>query len=201
LFRGESIVRLLQSHFKNFSFEDCKIPFRAVAADAKSGEEVIFKSGKLADAVRASIAIPVIFSPAEVGGKLFVDGGLVNPVPADVVRAMGADFVIAVDVSSKWAGEAKSDGVASIYSAFTNALDIVEYQLAKGRLAEADIVLRPPVMNYEWLKFDKVGEIINAGAEEARLHLGEIFKKTGYEERPKGIGEKFLDFLFHLDQD
>jgi len=201
LFGGESVAKFLGPHFKNLSFDDCKIPFRAVATDVKSGEAVVFKSGKLIDAVRASVAIPVIFSPVEVGGRLFMDGGLVNPVPADIARGMGADFVIAVDVSSKWTGETKGDDAAGIYAAFTNSLSIIEHQLAKESLKQADIILRPPVMSYDWLKMDRVGEIIDIGAEEARLHIKEIFKKTGYEERPKTIGEKFFDFLFHLDED
>jgi NTE family protein len=80
-------------------FRDLSIPFRAVAADLQTGGEVVLDSGSLLPALRASISIPGLFSPVWVGQRLLVDGGLVNPVPVNVVRNMGARRVIAVDVS------------------------------------------------------------------------------------------------------
>ena len=80
-------------------FRDLKLPFRAVATDLNTGGEVALNSGDLLEALRASISIPGVFSPVWVGRRLLVDGGLVNPVPVNAARAMGADTVIAVDVS------------------------------------------------------------------------------------------------------
>ena len=80
-------------------FRELNLPFRAVATDLDSGAEVVLSSGNLLEAVRASISIPGVFSPVWVGKRLLVDGGLVNPVPVNVARAMGAQVVIAVDVS------------------------------------------------------------------------------------------------------
>lgn len=198
LFRGDSVMKLMAAHFKDVKVENCKIPFSAVATDFKNGDEVVIKKGKLVEAVRASISLPIVFSPASLGSRLLIDGGFSNPVPADVVRAMGADFVVAVDVSSKWlnAPEEVLD-LKSIYSVISSSLSVVEYQLAKNILKSADLVLRPPVLNYGWLEFERAGEIISIGREEVELHLKEIRSKAGYPAPQKTVGEKFLDFLFH----
>lgn len=95
LLDGEKIYQLVSEEILTEKIEDTKIPFHTVATDLKTGKEYIFKNGSLVDAVRASISIPGIFTPF----KNLVDGGLVNPVPVDVVRNMGADIVIAVDLN------------------------------------------------------------------------------------------------------
>ena len=76
------------------------IPFRAVATDLVSGEAVVFEHGELAAVMRASMSVPAAFAPVEIGGRLLVDGGLVNNLPVDVVRRMGADIVIAVNIGT-----------------------------------------------------------------------------------------------------
>jgi NTE family protein len=81
-------------------FNKLPIPFRAVAADMETGHAVVLDHGDLGEAIRASISIPGVFSPSEYEGKLLVDGGIADNIPVDVVRAMGADIVIAVDVGS-----------------------------------------------------------------------------------------------------
>lgn len=82
------------------NFNDLKLPFAAVATDVHTGEEIIIENGSLVEAVRASISIPGVFTPVRHQNRFLVDGGIVNPVPADVVRTMGADRVIAVNVTS-----------------------------------------------------------------------------------------------------
>lgn len=201
LFRGDSAARMLKESFRNLDFKDCKVPFCALATDVKNGDEVVLRSGKLIDAVSASIALPIIFSPVRSGNKLLMDGGLANPVPADVVKKMGAEYVIAVDVSSRWANSPKEAmDTQSIYAAISSTLGIVEHQLAKNILRQADIVLRPPVLNFDWLDFGKAREIIDIGAEEVRLRLNEIRKGAGYTEPQRTFGEKFMDFMFHDDE-
>lgn len=196
LFRGDSVLRLLEKNFGSRKIEDCKIPFAAVATDVKNGDEVVLNKGKLADALRASSALPAVFSPVEIGGLVLFDGGLANPVPADVVRKMGADYVIAVDVSSRWiTSPEEAVSAKSIFEAMSAALSVIEYQLAKSVLEEADIVLRPPVLSFSWLDFGCAADIIRIGREEAKAHLKEIRKGAGIPEPPKTFGEKFMDFL------
>ncbi|MCK4401777.1 patatin-like phospholipase family protein [bacterium] len=95
---GEKIKELLRSIIGDIEFKDLKIPFRAVATDVTTGEEVVINSGSVAEAVRASISIPVLFTPVKFENKFLVDGGIVNPVPVSIARNMGAEFVIACNV-------------------------------------------------------------------------------------------------------
>lgn len=198
LFKGESIADKLRKELKNIKIEDLKIPFAALATDAKNGDEIRLKNGDLVDAVRASIALPIVFAPVAIDGNLLIDGGLVNPVPADVVKDMGADYVIAVDVSSRWfTAPEKLATTNDIYHVISSALSIIEYQIAKNILKSADLVLRPPVLSHNWLEFNKAQEIIKAGEKELELNLREIRRKTGYKKPAQTLAEKFLDFILN----
>ena len=100
MLKGEKLINFWRRNFADFDIEDSSIPFAAVATDLHSGAEVWLRHGSIARAVRASIALPGLFTPVVRDGRLLVDGGLVNPVPASLARAMGADIVIAVDLNS-----------------------------------------------------------------------------------------------------
>lgn len=99
LIDGRRIVEFIAEFVEDRCIEDLTQPFRAVATEVMTGEEIVFEKGPLIEAIRASIAIPGIFTPVVRDGKVMVDGGLVNPVPVRVAREMGADYVIAVDVN------------------------------------------------------------------------------------------------------
>jgi NTE family protein len=108
LVEGKRIRHFLGSLIGDKNFEDAKLPFAVVATDVLTGEEIIIKNGSLIEAVRASISIPGIFTPVVYQNRFLVDGGVVNPVPVDVVRDMGADIVIAVNVMSSLNAKAKN---------------------------------------------------------------------------------------------
>jgi len=95
---GRKVKELLKLMIGDIEFGDLKIPLACVAADIMTGEEVVIKEGSVLEAVRASISIPVVFTVAKWRGRYLVDGGLVNPVPVSVLKRMGADFIIAVNV-------------------------------------------------------------------------------------------------------
>jgi len=97
---GKKVFKMLSEYYKDILIEDLPVPYCAVAADILTGEEVRFSSGRVTDAVRASVAIPGVFTPFKFGGRVLVDGGIVNPVPVNVVREMGAEVVIAVDLNN-----------------------------------------------------------------------------------------------------
>jgi len=99
LIDGQRVVSLVRSHVGVSNIEDLPVPFCAVATDIQTGVEAIIKTGDLIDAVRASISVPGILTPVRLDGRVLVDGGLVNPVPVNAARNMGADFVIAVDLN------------------------------------------------------------------------------------------------------
>jgi NTE family protein len=104
LLKGRRLMGFFQQHFADRPIEQLKLPFAAVATALHSGAEIWLRSGSTLDAVRASIALPGLFTPALYDGTVLVDGGLVNPVPVSLARAMGADLVIAVDLATDLVG-------------------------------------------------------------------------------------------------
>lgn len=146
-------------------FDRLPVPFRAIATDIESGEMVVLGEGDLAEVIRASMAIPGVFSPVELEGRLLVDGGVTNNVPVDVVRQMGADVVIAVDIGDPLAGR---DELRSLVAISGQTVGLLTRKNMEPRLADADLVLRPPVAGYTFLQFSAATEILAAGVEAAR---------------------------------
>ena len=114
-------------------------PFAAVATQLETGERTVFVRGNTGQAVRASSSIPGVFEPVAIGKFHYVDGGVVSPVPVDAARQLGADFVIAVDISSKASG--KNPG--SVLGNINQSITIMGQQLGQQELARADVVIRP----------------------------------------------------------
>lgn len=198
LFRDPMITAVIENYLAGKKFSDCKIPFSAIATNVKTGAEEILDSGDLEEAIRASTALPVVFRPVETKGKLLMDGGFVNPVPADVVRKMGAEYVIAVDVSSRWV-DFSSDAVSihNLPSLIPKALMVIEYQIGKRIVETADMALHPAVLMNSWHDFSEAREIIQAGEVEVKNHIREILDGSHTPEKPKKLGTKFVDFLFY----
>jgi NTE family protein len=185
LIRGQRIEMILHSLIGDAEFKDLKIPFAAVATDLNTGEEVVIKKGSVIQAVRASISIPGIFIPVSFEGKWLVDGGLVNPVPVDVLRDMGANFVIAVNVlfeprrSRGTARPSKDDKVAevpNIFKTLFQSLYIMEYEIIRQRLPKADIIIAPDVSHIAAFEFHRGEEAMQAGYKAARYALPKIHK-------------------------
>lgn len=99
LFAGQTLLRFIRSYFGTREFHDLELPFACVATDIETSEEVVLREGRVAEAIRASCGLPLIFSPERIGGRYLVDGGLVNPVPTSVIGDMGADIMIAVNLT------------------------------------------------------------------------------------------------------
>lgn len=197
LFKGEALTKILTGLLGGKKIEQCSLPFRATATNVENGKGVILSEGSLVDAIRASIALPVVFQPVKIDGQLLMDGGVSNPVPADVVREMGADFVIAVDVSSRWIRIDNDLAEAqNVPSFIASAFAVVEYEVAQHILKQADLVLRPPVMTYDWLDFFRAKELIATGIEEVGRSLGKIRQQAGYpKQAPKTIIEAISNFF------
>jgi NTE family protein len=126
------------------SFDEMPTPFRTVATDLRKGEEVVFDKGPLFDAVRATMSMPAVFSPVEWHGKLLVDGGLVNNIPVDLVRKMGADIVIAValDVPED------AGGYTSILGVARQSMNVMITLNERRSLGQADLVLMPDLKGF-----------------------------------------------------
>ncbi|MFA6469155.1 MAG: patatin-like phospholipase family protein [Bacteroidota bacterium] len=153
--------------------EQLPIHFSAIATDLNSGEEINFTKGSLRDAVRASSAIPGIFPPVLIGNYFLVDGSASESVPAGRVREIGADRVLAVDVTRSLKTVEQPENVFDI---LYRTEDITSFHLSMVRLREADLVIHPRVRQRSWTDFDQAAEIIAAGEASARENLGEIKK-------------------------
>lgn len=153
--------------------ESLGIKFSAIATDLNSGEEINFTEGSLRTALKASSAIPGIFPPVALGSKLLVDGSASESVPVGRVREIGADRVLAVDVTCRINTMRPAKNVLDI---LYRTHDITSHHLSLLRLQEADLILRPKVKTLSWVDFDQAAEIITAGETAARENLAEIKK-------------------------
>ncbi len=152
-------------------FARLPVPFRAVALDIRSGARVVFDSGDLARAVRASMSIPVAFPPMPLGEHLLVDGGLVDNLPVDVVRAMGAERVIAVDVTSPPREAGVGQDALQVGLQIT---DILAKAQNRAYAASADLTLRPDLQGHTFADFSGLDALLQAGYAEARARLDEL---------------------------
>ena len=161
---GENVELLLgriaAPYFQIDDFDQLPTPFRTVAVDLLSAEPVIMSRGSLADAMRATMSLPLIFPPVEVNGQLLIDGGTMNNVPADVVRAMGADRVVAINVGDL----ADRDGVAyTLFGLAGSTLDAMMRASTLRAMSSADVVINVPLRDFGSLDWRRADELIEAG--------------------------------------
>ena len=204
LISGKKIEKMLNGlALKGKTFDDLRIPFAAVATDVESGVEVILNQGKLIDAVRASISIPGIFTPVKYQDYYLVDGGVVDPVPVDVLQKMGADIIIAVSLAkispyttvltiNKETGgleeiekssvlQQKIEEVKSsfegpnIFEVIVQSIDIMEAKITDQSLEGADVVIVPfGIKDINLFDFDKAESVIKGGMMAAMINISEI---------------------------
>lgn len=139
IFKGDMLQKFINNAVKQTPIEKLKRPFAAVATDLSSGEAVVFRTGNTGQAVRASSAVPGVFQPVTILGRNYVDGGLVRPVPVSDARALGADFIIAVDISNK----PQSNAITSTLGVLMQTFDIMSQAINHYELPKADIVIHP----------------------------------------------------------
>jgi len=160
---GDKIKELIRMFTKKKNIEEAHIPLAIVATNLKKGERKVFSSGPIAEAVRASISIPGIFVPEEIDGEYYIDGGVIDRVPVSVVKDMGADLVIAVDVSYY---EAEHE-VSSIFDVIAQTIDIMEREILRYRMLHADLMIRPKVGHWGANTFNGSEEMIIEGEKAA----------------------------------
>jgi NTE family protein len=170
--KGEKIEEFINTSVKNTPIEKMRIPFFAVAADLQTGKEVVFGKGNTGTAVRASCAIPGIFRPVKIEGRTYVDGGVVSPVAVDAARRMGADVVIAVDISFA-GGETPPE---TTIDTMLQAVSIMYSRLSAQQLQRADVVIRPKVGSVASGDFSKRHEAVLEGEKAALEALPAIQK-------------------------
>jgi NTE family protein len=194
LMSGKKVMDFLKSIIGDVEFKDLTIPLAVVATDVDTGEEIVFKEGSVLDAVRASISMPAIFVPVKIGNRYLIDGGSVNPLPVDIAKNMGAEYIVVSNIVPSPAkretsrmgkknqhrnivaafmrrllGERskKDEDMPYMFSALVQALHITEYKIVSSRLKEADLVITPDTRSIDTLDFIKAKEAIQKGEEAA----------------------------------
>ncbi len=178
LVSGRKIEQFLRRLVPVSSFEDFKMPFAAVATDLETGEECVLKTGDVHSAIRASMSIPGVFNPVERDGRVLVDGGLVNVVPADVCRAMGAEKVIAVDLNGIGVPSAqkKPSSKLNVVDVLNRTFRIVCNHSVRHQFSTCapDVLLQPPVTDVFVLDFRPAERLIEKGYDSVMSRREEI---------------------------
>jgi len=173
LIRGEALARFVREQTGHTLIEKMKMPLGIVATDLDSGAGMLFQRGDTGTAVRASSSVPAVFQPVKIGEREYVDGGLVSPVPVRYARQMGAEMVIAVDISSPPDGAATDGTMKLLLQTFA----IMGKSINRFELKEADVVVRPPLVGVSSADFTSRVRAIRSGRETALALLPEIKAK------------------------
>jgi NTE family protein len=182
--RGEALQNYVNKHLSNRPMDALPRRLAVVATDLRSGEMVVFRSGDVGLAVRASSSVPGVFQPVRIGGREFVDGGLVSPVPAKVARDLGATAVIAVDISSK----PKNPSVSTTIEVLLQTFNIMSATVAQYELDRADVVIRPDVGNISGTDFQSKHLAILEGERATAGKMEEIRAALAKAGRPVSPG-------------
>jgi len=176
--QGQNMLRILRETTGNLSplesFDHLAIPYRSVATDIIELEEVVIDNGYLVDAMMASMSVPGALPPYEHDGQMLVDGGVVNNMPVDVARAMGADIVIAVDISTDYKNEEDFTTFLTVADQLSNYLVRRSTQKQAKTLTDEDVFLRPDVGTMETTEFDKMPDAYKAGYAVAQQFKSEL---------------------------
>lgn len=179
--RGEALARYVNTQVGGRLIEQMKLPLGIVATDLHSGEPVLFRRGNTGSAVRASSAVPAVFQPVKIGAREYVDGGLVSPVPVRQARDMGANVVIAVDISTDPEGSPASDTFQILMQTF----NIMGKSLNTVLLKDADVVVKPSLMGVKSADFAARRRSIEAGREAMLKQLPRLKEiLAGYAVKP-----------------
>lgn len=170
LIRGEALARFIRDKTNNKLIEQMVIPLGIVATDLSDGAPILFRSGDTGTAVRASSAVPAVFNPVRIGNREYVDGGLVAPVPVRYARQMGAEFVIAVDISSPPDEKPPGDAMRMLLQTFS----IMGRSINNFELRDADIVMRPKLDGIGSADFTARKRSIQSGREVALAMLPQL---------------------------
>ena len=174
------------------TFEELQIPFSCLAVDLNSGDDVIFNSGNLVEAIAASSAIPGYIPPIEKDGMLLTDGAVSCPVPVKTVRKMGADFRISVDVGLNHFEPLENPNLLQVLG---RAEQITSTRLGEVKSEKADITIRPDTLNTFWAEFDKIDQLVKLGAEETEKQFWKIRDNL---KKKNSIHHKVIQFFEHI---
>ena len=179
LMKGEALARFVRNQTGGRSIEAMKTPLGVVATDLQNGQPILFRRGDPGMAVRASSAVPAVFSPVKIGEREYIDGGAVSPVPVRYARQMGAEVIIAVDISAIPEGQPTKGPIDILLQTF----NIMGHTISQWEMAEADVVMRPKLEGVGSTDFGARRLSIMAGREAALTVLPKIRQRIQYKTR------------------
>lgn len=188
LLHGQMLTEVLHRYFwtamQYENFDEFPIPYRCIGTDVNNAKAIVFEDGSLPTALRSSMAIPSVFTAVDFDTTLVVDGGVVNNFPVDIVREMGADYVIGINVGATSSGEAPDD-LGSIMMALAS---IPSKEKLQEHIEDCDIYIQPDLGDYSSSSFTKAPEILEFGLEQGQKH------KTEFEKLAKEMGMSLPPF-------
>ncbi len=170
LIKGQKLQDYINERISQAPIERLKRPFAAVATQLETGKRTVFTRGNAGQAVRASSSIPGVFAPVSIAGFNYVDGGIVSPVPVDAARSLGADIVIAVDISTKASGKTPD----SLMGIVNQSIAIMGQKLGAQELARAEVVIRPRVAGIGPAEFERRAEAMLEGEKAALAAMPQL---------------------------
>ena len=174
LLHGQMLTEVLHHYFwptlQYDSFDDFPIPYRCIATDVNTGKAIVFEDGPLPTALRSSMAIPSVFTAMDFDTTLAVDGGVVNNFPVDIVREMGADYIIGINLGATSSGEAPDD-LASIMMALAS---LPSKEFLEEHIEDCDVYIQPDLSGYSSSAFTKAPEILEYGLDLGKEHQQEF---------------------------
>lgn len=170
MIKGDALQSMVNRLVKNQTIENMKLPLGIVGTDLQTGAGVLFRRGDTGQAVRASCSIPGIFQPTLIGGREYVDGGLVAPVPVQYAKQMGADFVIAVNIST----EPSSQDSSGTLGVLLQTTSIMSQRINAFELEKAQVVIRPELNSMKGTDFKSRNAAILAGEEATTQQMGQL---------------------------
>jgi NTE family protein len=183
LFRGQRVEKLIRTLCGNKKIEDLKIPFVATAFCIEDARIVYIDRGDMTQAIRASISIPGVFEPVEIGGKTYVDAGVLDRVPTDALRQMGADYIVGVDVGYRGGENHKPESMMELLLMF---FDAVEWEVNQKRNECANLMITVPTRIIDPTHFTRAAECIELGRKAALESLDQIRKDLAERGVPMG---------------
>jgi NTE family protein len=195
---GQRFLTMMRPYLKGKeTFEQLLLPCRTVATDIETGERVAIASGRLETAFRASSSVPMVMAPIRYGEHVLVDGGVADPVPAEIASEMGADITVAVNVVPRMKRGvetavsafirkasvynplnliAGSEDMPNLFDIVLNSMQILQYELGNFKAITADVLINPDLSDFTWIEYYRADELIARGAEAAERALPAIKK-------------------------
>ena len=179
ILKGEALAKFVRTATNGRQIENMKLPLGIVSADLQNGQPILFRRGDPGVAVRASSAVPGVFEPVKIAGREYIDGGVVSPVPVRFAKQMGADVIIAVDISAIPEGQPTKGALDILMQTF----NIMGHSISQFELADADVVMRPKLEGVGSAEFSAWRLSILAGREAALMVLPQLKERIAQKTR------------------